>query len=293
MVTYARGVDRARGSITKAAPAPGAAFFDLDKTVIAKSSTLAFSRPFFAGGLLNRRAVVRSAYGQLLYLLGGADHSRMEKVRAYISELVTGWDVTTVQAIVSNALQHVVEPLVYDEAIELIDGHHLAGREVILVSSSGHEIVAPIGAMLGVDHVIATRMAVHDGRYTGDMEFYAYGSHKVDAIRTLADQHGYDLTESYAYSDSVTDLPLLEAVGHPCVVNPDRALRRAATQRGWPIETFAKPVALRRRSVLPASKPALAGAALVAGAVAAGLVWTATRRNRRCGTSTLRHRWLR
>lgn len=263
--------------MTFAEPPTSAAFFDLDKTVIAKSSTLAFSRPFFAGGLINRRAVVRSAYAQFVYLLGGADHAKMERMRAYLSELVTGWDVNTVRAIVADTLHHTVDPLVYDEAVELIDGHHLAGRDVILVSSSGQEVVEPIGEMLGVDHVIATRLEIRDGLYTGEVEFYAYGEHKADAVQAIADERGYDLTESYAYSDSITDLPLLDTVGHPCVVNPDRSLRRVAVERAWPIEVFAKPVELRRRSILTGSRSALAAAAVGAGAAAAGVVWAATR----------------
>lgn len=269
------------GNVEPPAEQSHAAFFDLDKTVIAKSSTLALSRPFFAGGLINRRAMVRSAYAQLLYLLGGADHERMLKARDQLSKLVVGWDVQTVRGIVADALHHVVQPLVYDEAVDLIDAHHLAGRDVILISSAGQEVAEPIGELLGVDRVIATRMGVRDGRFTGEVEYYAYGANKADAIRELAAAVGYDPAECYAYSDSATDLPMLEAVGHPCAVNPDRALRRIATERGWPIEEFAKPVALRRRSALTVSRGALAAAAVGAGAAAAGMVWAATRRQDR------------
>ena len=144
-----------------------AAFFDLDKTIIAKSSTLAFSKPFQAGGLISRRAVLRSAYAQFVYLVGGADHDQMEKMRAFMSQLCAGWDVATVKDIVADTLHNVVDPIVYDEAVSLIEEHHLAGRDVIIVSTSGSEVVAPIGEMLGADRVIATRMEVVDGKYTG------------------------------------------------------------------------------------------------------------------------------
>ena len=97
-----------------------AAFFDLDKTVIARSSTLAFSRPFYAGGLINRRTVLRSAYAQFVYLVGGADHDQMERMRQYLSSMVIGWDVQTVRDIVAETLHHIVDPLVYDEAVSLI-----------------------------------------------------------------------------------------------------------------------------------------------------------------------------
>ena len=130
-----------------------AAFFDLDKTIIAKSSTLAFSRPFYEGGLINRRSVLRSGYAQFVYLVGGADHDQMERMRAYLSAQATGWDVQTVKDIVAETLHHIVDPLVYDEAVELIEQHHLAGHDVVIVSTSGAEVVEPIGEMLGADRV--------------------------------------------------------------------------------------------------------------------------------------------
>ena len=135
-----------------------AAFFDLDKTIIAKSSTLAFSKPFQAGGLITRGAMLRSAYAQFVYLVGGADHDQMEKIRAFMSQLVEGWDVETVQEIVAETLHHVVDPIVYDEAVSLIEEHHAAGRDVVIVSASGAEVVEPIGEMLGADDVIASRL---------------------------------------------------------------------------------------------------------------------------------------
>src|SRR5688500_975109 len=229
-------------------PAPAgrtAAFFDLDKTIIAKSSTLAFSKPFQAGGLISRRAVLRSAYAQFVYLVGGADHDQMEKMRAFMSQLCAGWDVATVREIVAETLHNIVDPLVYDEAVSLIEEHRLAGRDVVIVSTSGSEVVEPIGEMLGADLVIATRLEIVDGRYTGEIAYYAYAEEKARAIRELADERGYDLAESYAYSDSVTDVPMLEAVGHAHAVNPDRELRRTAASRGWPVLVFTKPVALR------------------------------------------------
>ncbi len=159
-----------------------AAFFDLDKTIIAKSSTLAFSKSFQAGGLISRRAVLRSAYAQFVYLVGGADHDQMEKMREFLSELCAGWDVQTVRDIVAETLHNIVDPLVYDEAVSLIEEHQLAGRDVMIVSASGSEVVEPIGEMLGADAVIATRMEIADGRYTGEIDFYAYAENKATAI---------------------------------------------------------------------------------------------------------------
>jgi HAD superfamily hydrolase (TIGR01490 family) len=254
-----------------------AAFFDLDKTVIAKSSTLAFGRPFFHGGLINRRAVLKAAYAQFVFSLAGVDEQQMDRLRAQLTQMCAGWDVATVHEIVRETLHEIVDPLVFAEAADLIEEHRLAGREIVIVSSSGADVVEPIGEMLGADRVVATRMVVEDGRYTGEIEYYAYGENKAAAIRELAAAGGYDLADCYAYSDSSTDLPMLSAVGHPTAVNPDRALRRVAAERGWPVREFTRPVPLRARFAGPGA-PVVTGAAVGVGAAVAGLAWYARRR---------------
>ena len=255
-----------------------AAFFDLDKTVIAKSSTLAFGRPFFQSGLINRRAVLKGAYAQFVFSLAGADADQMERMRAQITAMTTGWDVTVVHEVVRETLHEIVDPLVYAEAADLIDAHRAAGRDVVIVSSSGAEMVEPIGEMLGVDRVVATRMVIRDGRYTGEVDFYAYGVNKAAAMREIAADAGWDLAGCWAYSDSVTDLPMLEAVGHPTAVNPDRGLRRIAAERGWPVLEFTRPVSLRSR-FSAARTPVMTGVGV--GAAVAGLAWYARRRSLR------------
>jgi len=259
-----------------------AAFFDLDKTIIAKSSTLAFGRPFYQSGLLNRRAVLRSAYAQFVFALAGADEDQMDRMRDYITAMCTGWDVAQIREIVNETLHDIIDPIVYDEAVERIQQHKSAGQDVVLVSSSGEEVVGPIGAMVGADYVLATRMVVSDdGKYTGEIERYVYGPEKAEAVRELAAERGYDLAASYAYSDSITDLPLLEEVGHPTAVNPDRALRKIAVERGWPILTFANGVPLRER--ISGLRPPHATATLSvasAGVAAVGAAWYALHRRR-------------
>ena len=259
-----------------------AAFFDLDKTIIAKSSTLAFGRPFYQSGLLNRRAVLRSAYAQFVFALAGADEDQMDRMRDYITAMCTGWDVAQIREIVNETLHDIIDPIVYDEAVERIQQHKSAGQDVVIVSSSGEEVVGPIGAMVGADYVLATRMVVSDdGKYTGEIERYVYGPAKAEAVRELAAERGYDLAESYAYSDSITDLPLLEEVGHPTAVNPDRALRKIAVERGWPILTFANGVPLRERiSGLRPPHPTATLSVASAGVAAVGAAWYALHRRR-------------
>jgi phosphoserine phosphatase len=189
--------------------------------------------------------------------------------------MTTGWDVAVVHEIVRETLHGIVDPLVYAEAADLIEAHQDAGREVVIVSTSGAEVVEPIGEMLGVDRVVATRMVIADGRYTGEMEYYAYGPTKAAAIRELAAQQGWDLADCWAYSDSHTDLPMLEAVGHPTAVNPDRGLRKAAAERGWPVLAFSRPVSMRARFT-GTRPPVVVGAALSAALV--GLAWYVRRR---------------
>ena len=162
------------------------------------------------------------------------------------------------------------------EATELIAEHRANGDEVVVLSASGQEVVEPIAALVGADRCVATRMGVVDGRYTGAIEYYCYGEEKARAARDIAAARGYRLADCRAYSDSITDLPLLEAVGHPTVVNPDRALRREAELRGWPILTFADPVALRFRR--PPLWTTLTAAGVGAAAALAAVGWYAWRR---------------
>jgi HAD superfamily hydrolase (TIGR01490 family) len=255
-----------------------AAFFDLDKTVISKSSSLALTRPMYRAGLVSRSDLLRGAYAQLVYLMVGADEKRMDKAKDAMAALTKGWDKEQVEEIIREALTEMIDPYIYLEALDLMELHRARGRRVYIVSSSPEEVVKPLAEHLGEVTVIASRPEVEDGKYTGVLEFYAYGESKADAIREIAEAEGIELSGSYAYSDSITDRPMLEAVGHPVAVNPDRDLRKLAEKRGWQIRDFRRPVRLRQR--LPrvsAPKPrvaALAGSA----AVAAILGWLYLRR---------------
>jgi HAD superfamily hydrolase (TIGR01490 family) len=257
-----------------------AAFFDLDKTVIAKASIPAFGGHFRRGGLINRRVVVRAVVGQLIFLQFGADEARLGRIRESMLALTKGWDRDQVRQIVRETLLETIEPLIYNEALELMEAHRVAGDRVYLVSASPEEIVLPLVELLGVDGAICSVAEVDDdGRYTGRMAFYAYGPDKAAAMAELAGRTGIDLTVSTAYSDSATDLPMLEAVGHPVVVNPDRALAKMAKERGWEIRQFTKPVRLRDR--MGVRRPVITTS--LALAVAVALLWWRGRRGHRAG----------
>jgi HAD superfamily hydrolase (TIGR01490 family) len=253
-----------------------AAFFDLDKTVIAKSSVMALGGTLYREGLISRRMIMRGVYAQIVYLLVGADEQKMERMRETMLTLTRGWDQARIKEIVRETLDEVLTPIIYAEALELIDEHHREGRKTVIISSSPIETVEPIGEHLGVDDVIATRARLDaQGRYTGDLEFYAYGPYKADAIREMAVAQGIDLARSYAYSDSITDLPMLELVGNPVVVNPDRELARIAREREWEVRYFQRPVRLRDRVPVPPRGPTLAAGTIAAlvGTVIVLVLW--------------------
>src|SRR3954452_1185233 len=258
-----------------------AAFFDLDKTVIAKASMVAFGKPLYRAGLLSRWVLLRALYGQLVYLYLGADEDRMARMRESVLRVARGWDHAHVASIVRETLDEVIEPIVYDEALDLIREHRAAGRRVFIVSASPEEVVVPLAHHLGADEAIATRAEIDDhGRYTGRVEFYSYGPHKAEAMREVAARRGIDLGASYAYSDSGTDIPMMEAVGHPVAVNPDRELARVAQERGWEVRWFSHKVRLRDRVHMPAPGPTAAvGGGLAATAAAGAAAWWWLRRS--------------
>jgi HAD superfamily hydrolase (TIGR01490 family) len=202
-------------------------------------------------------------------------------MRDSVLRLTAGWDREHVRAIARDAIEEVIEPIVYEEALDLIAAHQAAGEPVYLVSASPAEIVAPLADHLGVDGFLATVAQVDDeGRYTGRVELYCYGAEKVVAMRALAVAESIDLERSAAYSDSATDEPMLAAVGHPVAVNPDRELLRIARERGWEVRWFVRPIRLRDR--IPRPRPASAaavGGGLVAG-VAGTVTWLWLRRER-------------
>jgi HAD superfamily hydrolase (TIGR01490 family) len=226
-----------------------AAFFDLDKTVIAKSSLVALGPEFHARGLLHRRTLVWGVFSQILFMRFGANDEKLNKIRESVLKVTKGWDRQEVRTLVAETINEIIEPLIYYEALELIDHHLAEGDEVWLVSMAPSEIVEPFAELLGITGAIASRAKIDaEGKFTGEMEFFAQGENKAVAMRELAQERGINLGESFAYSDSETDIPMLEAVGHAFAVNPDRTLTKLAHDKEWPILGFSHPVRAHDRS---------------------------------------------
>ena len=179
--------------------------------------------------------------------------------------MVAGWAVKDIQRITRDTLREVVAPAIYAEARELIDDHVAAGHHVIIISASAKILVEPIAEELGVDTVVATEMAVKNGKLTGEITRYLKGDAKAEAVRQFAAEHGFDLDNSYAYSDSATDIPMLELVGNPVAVNPDRALKKHALANGWQARTFKNPEPLFQ---MPNAREVGIGAGVIAGVTA-------------------------
>lgn len=259
-----------------------AAFFDLDKTVIAKASVPAFGRTLYNEGLITKGVLLRVAVGHLIFLQLGAGHARLEKMRRSVLTIVRGWERERMEQIVREALSEVIEPIIYREALELIEQHQAAGRLVVIISTSPEEIVKPLAEFLGADDAIGSRASVDaTGRYTGDLDFYAYGEAKAEEVRRMAVERNIDLSRSYAYTDSHTDVPMLRAVGNPVAVNPDKELIRTARAEKWPIVEFTHPMPpserVARRMRLATALTAMNAVATVALAVG---YWRLSQRNR-------------
>jgi HAD superfamily hydrolase (TIGR01490 family) len=216
-----------------------AAFFDLDRTLIRRSSVLALAGTFRQRGLISRVDLAKSAFWQVLFGLRGASAERVRRASEDGMRILDGFSVKEMQELVGDAMEPVLRPLVYDEPLHLVRRHREQGERVYIVSATLQEIVQHIADDLGFDGAVGSTCEIVDGVYTGRSLRAAHGEGKAQAIRELAASDSLDLGECTAYSDSHTDVPFLEAVGHPVAANPDRQLRRLARERGWPVVDFA------------------------------------------------------
>jgi HAD superfamily hydrolase (TIGR01490 family) len=216
-----------------------AAFFDLDRTLLSRSSALALAPSFREHGLISRSQLAKAAGWQLLFVLRGASHEAVRRAAEDGLVVLRGFRPEQMRELVGGALERVLRPLVYQEGLDLVSHHHERGEPVYVVSATLQEIVETIADDLGFDGALGTVCEVGpDGAYTGRALRALHADAKAACVRSLAEGEGYDLAECTAYSDSHTDLPFLEAVGHPVAVNPDRRLRRIAGARGWRVLEF-------------------------------------------------------
>jgi HAD superfamily hydrolase (TIGR01490 family) len=241
-----------------------AAFFDLDRTLLRRSSALALAGSFRERGLISRWTMAKAAAWQLLFVARGASHEAVRRAAEDGLRVLHGFTPDEMRELVGEALEPVLRPLVYAEPLRLLEQHRERGERAYVVSATLQEIVEEIAADLGFDGGLGTVCEVRDGAYTGRALRALHARAKAECVRELAEREGLDLAACTAYSDSHTDLPFLEAVGHPVAVNPDRELRRVAGERGWPVLEFgdrAYPHARRRLPPAVLALPLAAGAA--------------------------------
>ena len=238
----------------------GAAFFDLDRTLMEGSSAFQFGRAAYKAGLVNRRALLRDAYENVLFRLRGSTDAGADALRQRIAELLAGVRVRDLQRLAPDVLAGVL-PRLYPRMLELAYRHQDAGRPIVICTAASQEMAELLAIVLTFDGAVGSRAEIVDGSYTGRPGGpFTYREGKADAMRELAENEGIDLAASWAYSDSESDLPMLRAVGHPVAVNPDPTLARVAKEEGWEILRFER---LNRRLRFMG---ALAGAAALGGA---------------------------
>lgn len=246
--------------------ANNAAFFDLDRTLISGSSAFALAVAAWRAKLLPTRQLAKDAWSAAAFMFSGASDETSHAVRDRILGAVATIKLDDLIALNADIVPRLIAR-VRPEAMRLIEQHRAAQRATYIVSASPIELVEPLAKALGMTAGIGTRSEIVDGRYTGQLIGpFCYGAGKVEAINELAAWEHFDLAACYAYSDSASDLPMLDAVGHPVAVNPDGALERHARQHGWPVVEFHETT----RAVARIASQAVAAVTLLAVGVVVG-----------------------
>jgi HAD superfamily hydrolase (TIGR01490 family) len=211
----------------------------LDKTLMAGSSGMQFARIATRHGIVGRQQLISWGLEHLRYRLRGTTDERTAEVLRVARELIAGVPVRTVERLNPEVMAAIL-PRIYPQMLEEVYSHQDAGRATFIVSAAGNGVVEPLAGVLGMDGGIGTRYEVDgDGAFTGRFDGpFVYGRGKVEAMEAFAAEHGIGLEQSYAYSDSLSDLPMLRAVGHPVAVNPDPALAEIAGEEGWEMMRF-------------------------------------------------------
>jgi HAD superfamily hydrolase (TIGR01490 family) len=240
---------------------PGAAFFDLDRTLMAGSSAYQFGRAAFKAGLINRRRLAADTWENIRFRLRGSTDEATDAVKSRIFEMLEGVRVRDMQRLAPDVLAGVL-PRLYPKMLAIAYEHQDAGRPVFICTAASQEMAELMATVLTLDGAVGTVFEAVDGHYTGRGGGpFNYREGKAQAIRELAEREDIDLAASWAYSDSESDLPMLRAVGHPVAVNPDAELARIAREEGWEILRFER---LGRRLRVVAAAAAVGGIGSVA-----------------------------
>lgn len=215
------------------------AFFDMDKTLIAENSGSLFMKHRYEQGEIDGFELLKGFGAYIQYKLGVLD------IRNWTRKLMAqfeGQPESELERQTAEWFEELVVPVIYPEAEKLVQAHQEAGDLVAIVSGATRFVVEPLARRLGIEHMLYTRLEVEDGRFTGRVvEPICFEEGKIYWIREFIEEHGVDLAKSFFYTDSVTDIPLLDMVGHPVVVNPDPLLYRRALRRRWPVRFFESP----------------------------------------------------
>jgi HAD superfamily hydrolase (TIGR01490 family) len=211
------------------------AFFDMDYTVLDTSSGLEYVKHLREQKRIGTRLLLHIAWWTLLYKVSAVDMNRaVPKLLSYVDEVSATRLMADSHTWVDQKLKAHIAP----RAVELIQAHRQQEHRVVLISASTQFAVQPVAEQLNIDF-ICSQLVVVDDRMTGDVvEPPCYGAGKITWAQHYADKHNAALSTAYFYTDSHSDQPLLEIVGHPVAVNPDARLKRMAQKRGWPIEKF-------------------------------------------------------
>jgi len=210
-----------------------AALFDIDGTLIACNSAPLYMKHLRRRGAARRRDILRTLYYVARYRMGLLD---IERATAVSLAWIRGRDEAAVRADCEEWYARVIRPFVFPAMAATVEAHRGAGHEIAILTSATRYLAEPLAVDLGIAHVLVTQLVVRDGRFTGEaVRPVCYGEGKIHWAERFAAARGVDLRRSYFYTDSITDLPVLERVGEPRVVNPDLRLRRVAQRRGWPV----------------------------------------------------------
>ncbi len=219
-------------------PLRAAAFFDLDRTLIAGSSGLYWARAARSSGMLNRRQMARYGLENLKFRLNGSTDASTNRVREQVAEVLGGYSRRSLSRMAPQVVAGVL-PRVYPQMLDVAYAHQDAGRPVYICTAASQDLADLLAHVLGFDGAIGARYEVRDGIYTGKaVEPFTYREGKAIRMAQIAAEDGLDLSTSYGYSDSESDLPMLRAVGHAVAVNPDAELAAIAEEEGWEIMRF-------------------------------------------------------